>query len=815
MRYSALAAHAYDPADFADPYTGRVPIRHLEGGKWVYNAGFGPGSNDVHGDGGFLGNLGSAFDEAGSGIGSVASVVRNLPIVKQVIDLHQLALKGAALLSKNPAWDIVQTGVSFIPGVGQAVSGGMAAAAALGNGASLRDAAIKAAKNALPGGPAVAAAFDVATGMVQGKKFSDAFLDAARDQVPGGELGRAAFDAARAIAGGESLSSVALSTARKNLPGSAAASQAFDQAIATFNTARRAVGTAQNAVAAFKTLSQPAALMAQKLAEAPALARAPVRQLVAAGHDEKAARDAIAGVMNRLRGPLGTSGYDYRDVGDLDSLASCCHREGLDVGQFYGDTSGPSSGTLFPARVSMTRPFALALYQRGHETIRKAMLAHGLLARIAHSTGELSHTGAFRVGPGHTPEMISHLLTGGHGDVRQLRLANPNARFAPGDRIKVPAGWLGSAVPASYTGAPSSTPETIRQGSKGAAVKQWQAIIGVTADGQFGPNTTAATKAWQAGHGLVADGIVGPNTWSAALSGATPVPAASSPAATLVPPTIREGSTGDAVKRWQAIVGTAVDGQFGPNTTAATKAFQSKNGLAADGIVGPKTWTVGLLVQAMPALPAVIASLPQVSPPQPMPTPVVATGASQLSAAAVEIMLGAFFQSHLGELRNIDGAPLSPVFGMDPPDLAGAWNDRSTAAMRTFQVWKNAQGGSSMLPTNGQPDQLSVSALQAQVQYDVAHQASTAPVLPPVAPPVVPVSLPSPAPGPGPITLPEVVITASPPPKPGAGPALAPPKPGPGPSSGDNSTALLVAGGAAVLLLGGYGAKRARRRRAA
>lgn len=49
-----------------------------------------------------------------------------------------------------------------------------------------------------------------------------------------------------------------------------------------------------------------------------------------------------------------------------------------------------------------------------------------------------------------------------------------------------------------------------------ADVKAWQAIIGVTPDGAFGPATEAKTKEWQKAHKLVADGVVGPATWSAA-----------------------------------------------------------------------------------------------------------------------------------------------------------------------------------------------------------------------------------------------------------------------------------------------------------
>jgi len=58
---------------------------------------------------------------------------------------------------------------------------------------------------------------------------------------------------------------------------------------------------------------------------------------------------------------------------------------------------------------------------------------------------------------------------------------------------------------------------TIKKGSKGKAVKVWQVIVGVPADGKFGSITEVATKTWQKNHGLVADGIVGPKSWKAGL----------------------------------------------------------------------------------------------------------------------------------------------------------------------------------------------------------------------------------------------------------------------------------------------------------
>lgn len=57
--------------------------------------------------------------------------------------------------------------------------------------------------------------------------------------------------------------------------------------------------------------------------------------------------------------------------------------------------------------------------------------------------------------------------------------------------------------------------QTLREGSKGELVKRMQAVLGISADGDFGPGTERAVKAWQAKNGLTADGIVGPKTLAA------------------------------------------------------------------------------------------------------------------------------------------------------------------------------------------------------------------------------------------------------------------------------------------------------------
>lgn len=86
---------------------------------------------------------------------------------------------------------------------------------------------------------------------------------------------------------------------------------------------------------------------------------------------------------------------------------------------------------------------------------------------------------------------------------------------------------------------------TIRRGSQGAPVVAWQKIIGVTADGKFGPQTEAATKKWQLDRGLVADGVVGSATWGAALGGKNAPPM--SPAVAAITPVAPATTKGSAV----------------------------------------------------------------------------------------------------------------------------------------------------------------------------------------------------------------------------------------------------------------------------
>jgi len=76
-------------------------------------------------------------------------------------------------------------------------------------------------------------------------------------------------------------------------------------------------------------------------------------------------------------------------------------------------------------------------------------------------------------------------------------------------------------------------------------------------------------------------------------------------------PTLQDGSKGTDVKKLQQVLKQrgfnpgAVDGDFGPATTAAVIAFQRSEGLLADGIAGERTKHALGLLQA-PTLPSVI-----------------------------------------------------------------------------------------------------------------------------------------------------------------------------------------------------------------
>ena len=101
-------------------------------------------------------------------------------------------------------------------------------------------------------------------------------------------------------------------------------------------------------------------------------------------------------------------------------------------------------------------------------------------------------------------------------------------------------------------------------------------------------NVAALTKKINGGDIGLADRQARYAKAMAALGGKiTATAPAAAPAATAG--SMRRGSQGEGVKKLQAKLGLAADGDFGPGTEAALKKWQAENGLTADGVAGPKT----------------------------------------------------------------------------------------------------------------------------------------------------------------------------------------------------------------------------------
>jgi peptidoglycan hydrolase-like protein with peptidoglycan-binding domain len=150
-------------------------------------------------------------------------------------------------------------------------------------------------------------------------------------------------------------------------------------------------------------------------------------------------------------------------------------------------------------------------------------------------------------------------------------------------RVRNAACVVGYGRPAYGDAAPMPGDDGIlRQGSKGNAVKTLQQDLNkamgsqLEVDGDFGPATKAAVEAFQRKHGLTADGEYGPQSAAMMRAGLAGKSAPIKPTPT--PPTTTT---------------LAVDGKFEPATCAAMQRALNQHGakLIVDGALGPLTIT--------------------------------------------------------------------------------------------------------------------------------------------------------------------------------------------------------------------------------
>jgi peptidoglycan hydrolase-like protein with peptidoglycan-binding domain len=157
----------------------------------------------------------------------------------------------------------------------------------------------------------------------------------------------------------------------------------------------------------------------------------------------------------------------------------------------------------------------------------------------------------------------------------------------------------GGSAPAPINLTSSSCPANIVQGDKGGCVTELQRLLrhfgyAIDVDGDFGSGTDSAVRSFQSSHGLSVDGQVGTNTKRELYNTDESPSTALDLRSASCPSNIVEGESGGCVATLQALLNGKgqhldVDGQFGPQTLTAVKSFQSSAGLSVDGEVGPNT----------------------------------------------------------------------------------------------------------------------------------------------------------------------------------------------------------------------------------
>ncbi len=108
-------------------------------------------------------------------------------------------------------------------------------------------------------------------------------------------------------------------------------------------------------------------------------------------------------------------------------------------------------------------------------------------------------------------------VIGAHGEPElkpsRAALVKPRPPQAAPAAGAQPGGELGGQ--AALADATQSAPGGGGGESKAGAVRRLQSALGVSEDGEFGPETEAAVRRFQSEHGLEVDGVVGPATWAA------------------------------------------------------------------------------------------------------------------------------------------------------------------------------------------------------------------------------------------------------------------------------------------------------------
>jgi len=186
-----------------------------------------------------------------------------------------------------------------------------------------------------------------------------------------------------------------------------------------------------------------------------------------------------------------------------------------------------------------------------------------------------------------------------------------------------------AACPTNLPVAPVSPYPVYVLGQRNAQIAVAQKVLGVTADGQFGPVTFAALVAWQTSARVPITGVLDKSTWAKLVPtppapvvapppvtrapAQTPAPApAPRPSSALAPirpvlktpaapvastrytayknVVLRQGSAGSAVVALQRALKVTPDGDFGPRTRSALVTFQRLQHISPNGVADRLVW---------------------------------------------------------------------------------------------------------------------------------------------------------------------------------------------------------------------------------
>ena len=643
-------------------------------------------------------------------------------------------------ITNNPLFKIAQTGIAFIPGLGQGVSAGMASAAAFGRGENLRDIGLAAARGALPGPAQIA--MDIAIGAIKHQNLGALGLRELRAQLPGGDVAKGAFDAAVMIA------TKGPQEARARLASqlSATARNAFNTALAAHarglvpNSLYRAVSAAGRGAPgrtfvrkfpiripvptptrAFPHLNAASNRIAGAMIHSPALRSVPAaavaRKLAGDSRDAKA---TMAAFLTRFGAPRT---LDHRDVGEYETFDQCARRHGVeceDLAMWPSNETGAIEVMKIPP-IGISRATLQGLYDRGDVGIKRAIVAHELLGHVARNTGELEGTTWKIQGNGDWPAKVAQTVVGSSNRWKEILAVNPSFKlqangnipqWTKGTIVQLPPAWFPSA------------------------------IVPVSAVPPSPSSATSTQPTSSGGPPFVSDYPMG-------------YPSSLYP--------IRTGDTGETValritgdkNRWRELLvtnPTLADPKYGIALYAGKTLrlpLQWQKPQAPPEVVqaGNQQVPAPPLADVIPIKPSPVAVAPHddglgtpppsvltggdqpISKVEPPPAaaasssgPVVTGSAEQI--ATVQIMLASFYRNHPDATYSIQDTP----FGGRPEDFAGVWTDRTTAAFLGFERWWNSKRNSPALEADGLPDGDAVKALMALTEADGGTVSSSNPV---------------------------------------------------------------------------------------